>query len=98
VLLKTKEISVIPKPKPLTQAERNWFELLQHLLLNPPSKRISFYTVGDKYIVGYDNRFEPEIDRQLSEYESGDVCQAVEKLGCEMYCVKSAMPIHSTAG
>ena len=86
------------KPKPLTQAERNWFELLQYLLLNPPSKRISFYTVGDRNIVAYDNRFESEIDRQLGNYESGDVCQAVEKLGCEMYCVSTAMPIHSTAG
>jgi len=86
------------KPKPLTQAERNWFELLQYLLLNPPSKRISFYTVGDHYIVGYDNRFEAEIDRQLKAYESGDVCQAVEKLGCELYRVAAAMPIHSTAG
>jgi hypothetical protein len=89
---------MMPKPKPLTQAERNWFELLEHLLLNPPSKRISFYTVGDRNMVAYDNRFEPEIDRQLSSYESGDVCRAVEKLGCAMYCVHAAMLIHSTAG
>jgi len=89
---------MIPKPKPLTQAERNWFELLEHLLLNPPSKRISFYTVGDRNMVAYDNRFEPEIDRQLSSLESSDVCCAVDTLKCELYHVNAAMLIHSTAG
>jgi hypothetical protein len=86
------------KPKPLTQAERNWLELLEHLLLNPPSKRISFYTVGDKNIVAYDNRFEAEIDRRMRRYEDGDVCQSVDALGIELYRVDTAMPIHSTAG
>ena len=86
------------KPKPLTQAERNWLELLEHLLLNPPSKRISFYTLGDRYLTAYDNRFEPEIDRLVSGYLVTDVCVAVEKLGAELYNVNAAMPIHSTAG
>lgn len=81
------------KPKPLTQAERNWLELLEHLLLNPPSKRISFYTVGDRRITAYDNRFEAEIDN-----EGTDVCSAVNKLGARLFDVNAAMPIHSTAG
>ena len=82
-----------PKPKPLTQAERNWLELLEHLLLNPPSKRISFYTVGDHRITAYDNRFEDQIDSAGT-----DVCIAVEKLGAGLYDVDTAMKVHSTAG
>lgn len=81
------------KPKPLTQAERNWLELLEHLLLNPPSKRISFYTIGDPCITAYDNRFDAEIDN-----EGTDVCVAVEKLGARLYDVETAMHVHSTAG
>jgi hypothetical protein len=86
------------KPKPLTQAERNWLELLEHLLLNPPSKRISFYTIGDRQIVAYDNRFDTEIDTQLIKSEASDFCVAVDNLGAELYRVEAAMPIHSTAG
>lgn len=86
------------KPKPLTQAERNWLELLEHLLLNPPSKRISFYTIGDRRMVAYDNRFEPEIDSLVSGNHVSDVCCAVDDLGAELFRVESAMPIHSTAG
>lgn len=86
------------KPKPLTQAERNWLELLQHLLLNPPSKRISFYTIGDHNMTAYDNRFEQEIDRLVSGNHVSDVCVAVEDLGARLFDVEAAMPIHSTAG
>lgn len=81
------------KPKPLTHAERNWLELLEHLLLHPPSKRISFYTVGDRRLTAYDNRFEAAIDNERT-----DVCVAVEKLGARLYDVQAEMPIHSTAG
>jgi len=86
------------KPKPLTQAERNWLKLLEHLLLNPPSKRISFFTIGDRKMTAYDNRFEPEIDRLVSGNHVSDVCVAVEKLKASLYEVNAAMPIHSTAG
>jgi len=87
-----------PKPRPLSKAEINWLKRLEKLLMNPPTKRIGFYTIGDANLQAYDSRFEDHIHHRLDNGLSSDFCVATSDLDVDLMSVKSAVNIHSTAG
>ena len=87
-----------PKPRPLSKAEINWLDRLEKLLMNPPTKRIGFYTTGGPYLNAYDNRFEDHVHYRLDNDLSSDFCGATDELDVDLMSVKSAVNIHSTAG
>lgn len=80
-----------------TKEEKAWFKKLEKLLMNPPSNRIGFYTVGDNRLSAYDKSQEPEIQSYLDS-GSYDFCNGVEHLDAALCDVSTEMAIHSTAG
>jgi len=83
--------------EPLTKKERAWLKRLEKLLMNPPTDRIGFYTIGDPDLTAYDQSRNDELSLHM-DASDGDFCQSVDKLGAGFGHVKSACPIHSTAG
>lgn len=87
------------KTEPLTKEELAWMRALEKLLLNPPSTRLGFYTVGDSNLTAYDRSREAEVLAELDRVSNGgDFCVAVTKCVAGLGSVDSACLIHSTAG
>ena len=74
-----------------TKKELAWFKKLEKLLMNPPSDRIGFYTIGDADITAYD-----ETKEHL--FGDKDFCLEVEDHDAYLYTVSAKMQIQSTAG
>ena len=83
--------------KPITKIEKAWLKKVEKLLTNPPSERISFYTIGDCGMTAYDNTRDDEINK-LQNRRNMDFCSAVDELDAELGNVSAAMNINSTAG
>jgi len=77
-----------------TKAESAWMRKVERLLLNPPSDRIGFYTIGDSELSVYDRSMEEEINA----HDQQDFCQAVDAEDAALGTIKSTCAIHSTAG
>jgi hypothetical protein len=84
--------------KPLTKAEKSWLKKLEKLLMNPPTNRIGFYTIGDSDLLAYDRTREDEVHDTMDENERSDFDWCVESLGASFGSISSACAIHSTAG
>ena len=92
----------------LTQAEKKWFERLQRTLAAAPESlkkkrmegKISSYTVGDPFIVVYDE--EKLADwKEEQNYMTGyelDVCKMVSFSDAELYHLDFPFAVESTAG
>lgn len=79
----------------LTKPERLWLKKLEKVLLNPPSDRIGFYTIGDNSLQAYNQRIDGTVEANGG---SDDFCGIVEAYGASLGIVRSACAIHSTAG
>lgn len=87
------------KTKPLTREEKAWLKAVEKLLMNPPTKRIGFYTTGDPHLSAYDRSREKEILENFDKMrDKSDFCIEVNKAKAGFGFVESACPIHSTAG
>ncbi len=86
------------KTEPLTKQEAIWLHKLEKILMNPPSQRIGFYTIGDAYLSAYDRSREIDINNALDQIGNSDFCHAVDKLDAGLGEVSSACQIFSTAG
>ena len=92
----------------LTQAEKKWFDRLQRTLAAAPaslkkksiSKKISSYTVGDPFIIVYDE--EKLADwKEEQNYMTGyelDVCKMVTYADAQLYHLDFPFAVESTAG
>ncbi len=76
----------------VTKEEKKWLKKLEKLLMNPPSDRIGFYTIGDNDIMAYDMLKEHLFD------EDNYFCSEVEKHDAELGHIPMTMPMHSTVG
>lgn len=80
----------------LTRKEAAWVQKVQHLLNNPPSGRLGFYTIGDKDVTIYDASRQDEIDAVFDG--GGDFCAAVSNCDADLGCLIFPNNVHSTAG
>lgn len=80
----------------LTRKEAAWVRKVQHLLNNPPSDRLGFYTIGDKDVQIYDASRQDEIDAVFDN--GGDYCVAVSNLDADLGSLTFPNNVHSTAG
>jgi hypothetical protein len=83
---------------PLTQQEKSWLKKLEKLLLNPPTNRLGFYTIGDNHLSVYDLSRENEVLEYQDKNPNYDFCMAVNDLAADFGDIRSACAILSTAG
>ncbi len=86
------------KTEPLTKEEKTWLRRLEKVLMNPPTDRIGFYTIGDAELIGYDRSRQAEIDNEFDGRERADFCMIVAEIDAEFRSVSSKCQILSTAG
>ncbi len=84
--------------EPLTKPEKAWLKKLEKLLMNPPTNRIGFYTIGDCELAAYDRTKEDEIHEALDRNERSDFGPCVDALDARFRSIQSACAIHSVAG
>jgi hypothetical protein len=90
---------MIMETKPLTKAEKAWLNKIEKLLMNPPTNRIGFYTIGDNDLLTYDRTRENEIAKAMDDsFKCIDWGTTVNDLNAGFEPVYSACVIHSTAG
>ena len=65
--------------------------------MNPPSKRIGLFTIGDSDLRVYDRSLEEDIDN-LMDKRGIDFCSAVDELDAGFGFINADMSIHSTSG
>ena len=80
-----------------TKAEKEWMKKLEKLLCNPPSDRMGFFTIGDRFLSVYDLTKEPEIN-QIMDRKGVDFCIVVHELEASLGTIRSQANIHSTSG
>ena len=78
--------------EPLTKEEKTWLHRLEKVLMNPPTDRIGFYTIGDPNLNVYDRSRDAEFDKD------GDFGNIVYAAGAGLGSIDSACQIHSVAG
>lgn len=81
-----------------SKQELDWAKKVRRLLLNPPSERIGFYTIGDCELVAYDKSKISEIEQIMDERNGADFCTAVEAADAHLFQIETKMNIESTAG
>ena len=86
------------KTEPLTKPEKAWLNKIQKLLMNPPTNRIGFYTIGDNDLLTYDRTRENEVHNNMDNHERRDFDGCVESIQAGFGSISSACAIHSTAG
>jgi len=64
----------------LTKKERDWIAELQSVLDKCPSRRLGFFTIGDKDVTVYDLDKRGEIDALQYRKGNYDFCTAVQEL------------------
>ena len=82
----------------LTKKEAEWLDRLEDILLNPPSERIGFYTIGDSDLMCYDKSYDDQIDELSDKHKEWDFCVCVAHLEASLGIVKASTAIQSTAG
>lgn len=75
----------------LTKIEKAWLKKLEKILMNPPSDRIGFYTIGDCDLTAYDRTKEHLFGHDY-------FCSEVEKHDAYLDQVQAKMPIQATSG
>lgn len=80
-----------------TKQEKAWMKKLERLLMNPPSKRLGLFTIGDAELQVYDLNYESKIG-DLMDKRGMDFCSAVHELGVGLGSIDSRENIHSTSG
>lgn len=95
--------SVNDMPKDLNKKEKVWMDKLQKLLDECPSKRIGFFTIGDRDLTLFDLERSDEIsDLMNSGRGNTDFCVAVRELDAGFEWPYEAnnfpTPVESTAG
>ena len=84
--------------KPLTKPEKAWLNKIEKLLMNPPTNRIGFYTIGDCDLLTYDRSRDSEVHEAMDRNERSDFGPCVESIDAGFESINSACAIHSTAG
>jgi len=64
----------------LTKKERDWINNVQAVLDKCPSKRLGFFTIGDRDVTVYDLDKRGEIDALQHRKGNYDFCTAVQEL------------------
>lgn len=82
----------------LTKKEQAWLDELQAVLNRCPSKRIGFYTIGDKDVYVYDRSKDSQISSYLDRRGSADFCTATRALDADFTSINFPAAVHSTAG
>lgn len=85
------------KTQPLNNAEKAWLKKLEDVLMNPPSERIGFYTIGDADLSVYDRARDDEILAHCDD-RNCDYGDAVRALEAEFTFIRSACQIHAVRG
>lgn len=67
----------------LTKEEQKWLEDVQVLLMNCPSRRMGFYTIGDAMISVYDFTKEKKINDIMDQHSRMDFPEATIKAGAD---------------
>ncbi|HBG51915.1 MAG TPA: hypothetical protein DDW89_08935 [Gammaproteobacteria bacterium] len=83
--------------KPLTRAETAWLVALQAMLDKPPSRRLGFYTTGDRDVAVYDLSKEDQINETLDTAHV-EFCGAVDRHDARLGRLRFPAPVHSTSG
>lgn len=81
----------------LTAEERKWVKRLQKVLNECPSKRLGFYTIGDREVHLYDRDKDAKVDAAFNTHNT-DFCQAVDRADAGLGSVQFPSSVHSTAG
>lgn len=69
------------KISPLNAREKAWIEKLEKLLLNPPSKRLELYTIGDSTLTVIDGETMRKYDLEIHDgraYSNGLVLGTID--------------------
>lgn len=81
------------KPKAPTVRELKWLAEVQAVLDRCPSKRLGFYTIGDREVTVYDKRFDAAIDAS-----GRDFGPAAYDLDAILGGISFPSNVHSTSG
>lgn len=83
----------------LTKKELAWVDEVQRALNSCPSKRMGFYTIGDREVIIYDNT-KSNIISEIQNTPRGDYfCSAVELAGAHFgESITFPNPVEATAG
>lgn len=83
----------------LNKKERAWLEEFQEMLNRCPSKRLSFATIGDPFLLVFDKTREDEIYAEI-ESNGGEFISAAARLKADFegYTLDFPNAVHSTAG
>lgn len=82
----------------LTKIEQKWLDDLQAVLDRCPSKRLGFYTIGDRSVTVFDRSKEGQIDALMMSGAENFFCQAVDKVGADLGQICFPANVHSTSG
>ncbi|GAB3438246.1 hypothetical protein [Insolitispirillum peregrinum] len=85
-----------------TEEEIKWLKKLQKILDACPSKRLGFFTIGDRDVFVTDeekiNKYEEENGSFLLKSGFGEYCHLVEKADASIATLKFPANVHSTSG
>lgn len=82
----------------LTAAEQKWIDDLNTLLAKCPSKRLGFYTIGDRDVYVYDFTKEKKIEALMDRRASMDYPTAVNELDAGVDTLVFPNNVHSVSG
>lgn len=82
----------------LTKKERKWISDVQKVLNKCPSKRLEFYTIGDRNVFIFDNTKIADVYSELDK-NGGEFGSCCERVGAS-FDIDLFFPnaVHSTAG
>lgn len=84
--------------KKLTKAEKVWLDKLEAMLSNPPSKRLSCYTIGDATLSFYDIKVSEAWEAanpRMTELDAGELHR---RAGSALYDIHGRVVIDSCMG
>lgn len=83
----------------LTKTEKEWVIRLQKILSEAPTKRLGFFTIGDRSVSVYDRTFDESIDQYQEIHPNAEFCNAVSAVtGGVLATLDFPSSVHSTAG
>nr|WP_250808609.1 hypothetical protein [Neorhizobium tomejilense] len=82
----------------LTKEEKKWLADFKALMKACPSKRLGFYTIGDRDLTVYDYTKEKKISEFMDKNGSLDYPGAVEQAEAEITFIAFPNLIHSVSG
>jgi hypothetical protein len=82
----------------LTAAEAKWIDDVNALLAKCPSKRLGFYTIGDRDVYVYDFTKEKKIEELMERKQSMDYPTAVNELDAGVGALVFPNNVHSVSG